>query len=154
MARPKITLYVDTVSPFGYIAYYLLRHEEAFKACDITYVPILLGGLMNKCGNTPPLKIKILNPHHPNPPARLPAPTLPIMRVLCAVEASDKENANNGKNLTRALDTFYARYWVDAVATHKPEGFKETLEGLFGRRKREDVRLKTLPLSLVSIQTN
>lgn len=25
MAKPKITLYVDTVSPFGYIAYYVLR---------------------------------------------------------------------------------------------------------------------------------
>lgn len=25
MARPKITLYVDTVSPFAYLAYYVLR---------------------------------------------------------------------------------------------------------------------------------
>ena len=25
MARPKITLYVDTVSPFAYEAYYILR---------------------------------------------------------------------------------------------------------------------------------
>jgi hypothetical protein len=25
MARPKITLYVDTVSPFAYEAYYVLR---------------------------------------------------------------------------------------------------------------------------------
>lgn len=25
MARPKITLYVDTVSPFAYQAYYILR---------------------------------------------------------------------------------------------------------------------------------
>jgi hypothetical protein len=25
MARPKITLYVDTVSPFAYLAYYILR---------------------------------------------------------------------------------------------------------------------------------
>lgn len=24
-AQPKITLYVDTVSPFAYIAYYILR---------------------------------------------------------------------------------------------------------------------------------
>jgi hypothetical protein len=25
MAKPKITLYVDTVSPFAYLAYYILR---------------------------------------------------------------------------------------------------------------------------------
>lgn len=25
MARPKITLYVDTVSPFAYVAYHILR---------------------------------------------------------------------------------------------------------------------------------
>ena len=25
MARPQITLYVDTVSPFAYLAYYILR---------------------------------------------------------------------------------------------------------------------------------
>jgi len=76
MPQPKITLYVDIVSPFGYIAFYLLKvqilrsillttpanpenkNSPVFKQCEITYVPILLGGLMNACGNTPPLRIK------------------------------------------------------------------------------------------------
>lgn len=28
-----------------------------FQKCDITYVPIFLGGLMKACGNTPPINI-------------------------------------------------------------------------------------------------
>lgn len=77
MPQPKITLYVDIVSPFGYMAFYVLKvgypcsayicriltigrlkHSPVFKHVEITYVPILLGGLMNKCGNVPPLNIK------------------------------------------------------------------------------------------------
>ncbi len=57
-----------------------MQHDEVFKGCDVTYVPIFLGGLMHKvspelnlresmlsswakpsalqCGNTAPIKIK------------------------------------------------------------------------------------------------
>ncbi len=71
-ARPKITLYLDTVSPFAYEVYYLLRvcpfpfvllyyhmaahiltsqqHDTVFKGCDVKFVPIFLGGLMHKVG--------------------------------------------------------------------------------------------------------
>jgi len=104
MARPKITLYVDTVSPFAYQAYYLLRHDPIFKKCDITYVPIFLGGLMQKCGNTPPIRIKNKDkwinterlrwashfsiPITDSLPPNFPPLTLPIMRALCAIPSS------------------------------------------------------------------
>ncbi len=50
-----------------------IQHDEVFKGCDITYVPIFLGGLMHKCGNTAPIKIKSMplslcvhgTSHHP-----------------------------------------------------------------------------------------
>ncbi|CBX90196.1 hypothetical protein IAQ61_001694 [Plenodomus lingam] len=58
MPAPKITLYVDIISPFAYMAFYTLRNSSVFKGCEITYVPILLGGLMKLCGNTPPLMVK------------------------------------------------------------------------------------------------
>lgn len=108
MAQSNITLYVDIVSPFAYIAFYILKvrvtslsiialfgafvsaassdtvnlcsqdqhspyadhlstkmktnrlmqNSPAFKQCEIKYVPIFLGGLMNACGNTPPIAIK------------------------------------------------------------------------------------------------
>ncbi|OCL12704.1 thioredoxin-like protein, partial [Glonium stellatum] len=58
MAKPKVTLFVDIVSPFSYLAFYALQNFPIFKQCEVTYVPILLGGLMKACGNTPPLQIK------------------------------------------------------------------------------------------------
>ncbi|KAL2127034.1 hypothetical protein VTI74DRAFT_11437 [Chaetomium olivicolor] len=155
MARPKIKLYVDTLSPFAYEAYYILRNEEVFKACDITYVPIFLGGLIRKCGNTPPIKIKNKDkwiglerlrwaqhfsiPITQSLPPDFPAPTLPIMCAMCAIEASDKTNSssNSQPNLTKALDTFFQKHWVDGVGTHKPEVLKETLVGLFGEAEAE-----------------
>ncbi|KAL2185346.1 thioredoxin-like protein [Thermothelomyces heterothallicus CBS 203.75] len=109
MARPKITLYVDTVSPFAYLAYHVLRHDAVFKGCDITYVPVFLGGLMHKCGNVPPIKIKnkdtYINterlrwarhfsvPMTSGLPPDFPAVTLPIMRALCYLEAQDAQDA-------------------------------------------------------------
>jgi hypothetical protein len=37
MARPKITLYVDTVSPFAYEAYYILRvcFSKGYFGCRV-----------------------------------------------------------------------------------------------------------------------
>ncbi|KAK3304484.1 thioredoxin-like protein [Chaetomium strumarium] len=158
MARPKITLYVDTVSPFAYEAYYVLRHDPVFKNCDVTYVPIFLGGLMHKCGNTPPLKIKNKDkwinaerlrwagyfsiPMTTGLPPDFPANTLPVMRALCAIAASDTQQAQQQQQprLTRALDALFARHWVDAVATHKPEVLKQTLVGLFGEAETEKIQ--------------
>ncbi|SPQ27409.1 70b28f89-15a9-406d-afcc-3876f9c56a10 [Thermothielavioides terrestris] len=153
MARPKITLYVDTVSPFAYEAYYILRNEDVFKACDITYVPIFLGGLMQKCGNIAPIKIKNKDKwmsierlrwarHFGIPmttalPPDFPAPTLPIMRALCVVAASDPEPGQ--PRLTRALDTFFAQHWAHGAATHKPEVLRATLAGLFGEAEAERI---------------
>ncbi|KAL2160280.1 hypothetical protein VTH06DRAFT_1453 [Thermothelomyces fergusii] len=109
MARPKITLYVDTVSPFAYLAYHILRHDAVFKGCSITYVPVFLGGIMNKCGNTPPIKVKnkdtYINterlrwaryfsvPITSSLPPDFPAFTLSIMRALCYLEAQDARDA-------------------------------------------------------------
>ncbi|TKX26241.1 DSBA-like thioredoxin domain-containing protein 1 [Elsinoe australis] len=58
MARPKLTIYLDAVSPFGYLAFYTIYNSALFKQCDVKYVPILLGGVMKACNNTPPLRIK------------------------------------------------------------------------------------------------
>ncbi|GBF60143.1 hypothetical protein TMEN_2547 [Trichophyton mentagrophytes] len=58
MAAPKITLYVDIVSPFAYIAYHVLRNSPVFANCTTTYVPVLLGGIIQATGNTPPIRIK------------------------------------------------------------------------------------------------
>jgi 2-hydroxychromene-2-carboxylate isomerase len=55
MAKPKITLSVDIVSPFAYMAYYTTRHSPLLTNVDITYRPIFLGGLMKACDNRTPV---------------------------------------------------------------------------------------------------
>ena len=58
MATPKITLYIDTVSPFAYIAYYILRvsllgpqpwhkHNTSNHAGRISLVTLL--GFQEEC---------------------------------------------------------------------------------------------------------
>ncbi|KAK4115612.1 hypothetical protein N656DRAFT_775530 [Canariomyces notabilis] len=156
MARPKITHYVDMLSPFSYTAYHILRHDAVFMECDITHVPVSLVGLMQKCGNTPPIMIK--NKDHwtrrerlrwasafsvpmtvPIPPD-FPGPAqLPIMRALCVVSASrqggGREGQDHGQNqdqdqthlFHRALDVFFAKQWgPNAVATHNEPGLLQT----------------------------
>lgn len=109
MPAPKLTLFLDVVSPFAYLAYYITRvhtsyllhppsspslllyldagfrkkplcmetprnflcnvltyfffsslekNAKIFKECEITYVPIFLGGVMKACNNKTPIDIK------------------------------------------------------------------------------------------------
>jgi hypothetical protein len=34
------------------------QNDPVFASCDITYIPIFLGGVMKACGNPPPIGIK------------------------------------------------------------------------------------------------
>ncbi|KAM0721910.1 hypothetical protein Q7P37_002835 [Cladosporium fusiforme] len=77
MPRPHLTLYMDVVSPFAYMAFYMLRNSPVFKQCDIEYIPIFLGGVMQACGNTPPIRIKSESSHLSLPPSVPPTLTLP-----------------------------------------------------------------------------
>jgi 2-hydroxychromene-2-carboxylate isomerase len=66
--KPKLTLFVDIVSPFAYMAFYVLQRSAAFKQVEITYIPIFLGGVMKACDNRPPISITSM-PCHPLPPS-------------------------------------------------------------------------------------
>ncbi|KAH8175319.1 DSBA-like thioredoxin domain-containing protein [Sarocladium implicatum] len=136
MPRPSITLYLDTVSPFSYIVYYILRTSPVFANCDVTYVPAFLGGVMTMCGNTAPLHIKnkaeytnlsrrrwataFSVPMHSDMPQGFPHLTLPIMRPLALLHAKDG-GAVPGKQsrLTALLDAIFPAYFVDHRAPHE-----------------------------------
>ncbi|KAK4226976.1 thioredoxin-like protein [Podospora fimiseda] len=152
-SKPKITLYVDTVSPFAYEAYHLLRHDPTFSPCEIEYIPIFLGGLMRECGNTAPIKIKNkdiwINKERlrwaqhfsipmisPGLPPDFPAPSLPVMRALCAIQQTDDKSQSK---LIKGLDILFHKHWAEGIATHKPEILKQILEELYGKEETEKV---------------
>ncbi|KAH6679818.1 thioredoxin-like protein [Halenospora varia] len=151
MGQPKLTLYVDTVSPFAYEAYYILRNDPTFSKCSVEYIPIFLGGVMKACGNTPPINIKnkdkwvnterlrwarLFNIPMTTPmPPNFPPLTLGIMRALCAITTLE----GGQEMLIKALDKLYAAYWVDCTPTHVPENLAPILIELFGEETSKKI---------------
>ncbi|KAA8649043.1 hypothetical protein EYZ11_007446 [Aspergillus tanneri] len=150
MAAPRITLYLDIVSPFAYIAFYVLRHSPVFSGCNITYVPIFLGGLMNACGNTPPIKIRNKDvwidqertrwarafsvPILEHRPEGFPPLTLGPQRALTAI--SQKYPAQ----LVPAFEALFHEFWVKGNAKiGQPEAFGPVLEKQLGKAGSQDV---------------
>jgi 2-hydroxychromene-2-carboxylate isomerase len=156
MAKPKITLYVDIVSPFAYMGYYMLRHHPAFSPSKVavTYVPIFLGGLMKKCDNRAPLEItnkknwinlermrwaeQFKIPVSPTPPPGFPVLTLSPMRALCYLNEKYSQ-----EDVIKALDALYQSLWVEANSgVGKPDGDKgygAVLNGVLADSVLEDV---------------
>ncbi|OJK03848.1 hypothetical protein ASPACDRAFT_75363 [Aspergillus aculeatus ATCC 16872] len=143
MSAPSITLYIDTVSPFGYIAFHVLRNSPIFANCKITYIPIFLGGLMHACGNTPPVEIKNKSawinrertrwatyfsvPIIPTPPPDFPPRTLHTQRALAAV-------AQLAPTQFEAVqEAFYRTFWVEGDGRiAEPGCFVPVLERVLG----------------------
>ncbi|KAL4913446.1 thioredoxin-like protein [Aspergillus aurantiobrunneus] len=143
MAAPKVTLYYDIVSPFAYIAFEVLQKSPTFSKCDVTFVPIFLGGLMNACGNTPPIRIKNKDkwinqerirwaryfsvPISETSPDGFPPLTLAVQRALTAIS---QRVPNELVPVTKAV---WEGFWVkgDSKAT-QPEGFVPILERVLG----------------------
>ena len=69
-------------------------------------------------------------------PPDFPAPTLPVMRALTAVYASEQNDAAQPK-FTRVLDALFKAHWVDGQATHRPEELKKALAGIFGAEEAD-----------------
>ncbi|OJD19942.1 hypothetical protein AJ78_00136 [Emergomyces pasteurianus Ep9510] len=120
MAAPKINLYLDVISPFAYIAYYVTRHSPVFAKCEITYTPVFLGGILKACNNVSPIYVKnkstwinierlrwakFLNvPIYPTTPEGFPISTMSVQRALCAIPAAQ---------LPLCFDALYKAFWVE-----------------------------------------
>ncbi|KAF1838715.1 HCCA isomerase/glutathione S-transferase kappa [Decorospora gaudefroyi] len=148
MSQPKITLYVDIVSPFAYIAFYILKNSPVFKQCEITYIPILLGGLMKACGNTAPINIKNKDkwinaerhrwathfqiPISATPPPGFPVNTLNIQRALVSLSLSHPDK------LEHAIALFYEAFWVRWDEPTRPEKIHSVLTTVLGSGEEAD----------------
>ncbi|OAL23165.1 hypothetical protein AYO20_11033 [Fonsecaea nubica] len=152
--KGKITLYVDIVSPFAYLGYYFLRHSSIFHNVQITYIPILLGGLMKQCGNKTPIEIRNKDrwinverlrwgrqfhiPMAEKLPAGFPKPTIQLQRFLTSVWMEDNDKATGQKQqdtFVRALDTLYAALWTDPTQgdIDEPNTFSRVLTPVLGQ---------------------
>ncbi|KAL4929955.1 putative 2-hydroxychromene-2-carboxylate isomerase [Aspergillus undulatus] len=150
MASPKITLYYDIVSPFAYIAFKILQNSATFSKCEVTFVPIFLGGLMNASGNTPPIKIKNKDkwinlerlrwaryfsvPISEKTPEGFPHLTLAVQRALTAVSQQTPDK------LTIATEAIWQELWAkgNGKATQS-EVFVPILEKVLGSSKTKAV---------------
>ncbi|TKA26286.1 hypothetical protein B0A50_05065 [Salinomyces thailandicus] len=143
MPRPKLTLYLDIVSPFAYMAFHVTQNSPIFKQCDITYIPIFLGGLMKTCNNRPPIEIKNKDkwieterhrwstrfniPMAPKTPSPFPQPTLACQRTLCAIAIS------HPAKLIPSFTALYTAFWAENTSPiGKPEVFQPLLAKVLG----------------------
>ncbi|KAK4499906.1 hypothetical protein PRZ48_008092 [Zasmidium cellare] len=149
MGQPKITLYVDVVSPFAYMAYWLTRNSPAFKSIQITYIPILLGGLMQQAKNQPPLNIlnkdKWINaerlrwckkfniPIAEQTPSPFPQSTVNTQRALIYIWLKHPDL------LPQSLDALYHAFWVQRKTIGKVEVIAEALGPVLGEERTKAV---------------
>ncbi|KAL2214352.1 putative 2-hydroxychromene-2-carboxylate isomerase [Sarocladium strictum] len=135
MGRPRITLYLDTVSPFGYLAFHILRNSPVFAGCDVTYVPVFLGGIMTMCNNAPPINIKNKAayihrqrnrwaelfdvPINPAMPPNFPPLTLTIMRPMALLHS--RADASSQAQVISLFDSIYHAFFVDHAEPHKAQ---------------------------------
>jgi len=153
MGGPKIKFYVDIISPFAYLAMHILRTSPVFQPCEITYVPVLLGGILKATGNTPPLYIKNkvewiskervrwvqqfnipIAPTMPNP---FPVSTVAPQRTLVAVSLLAPEK------LADCIHALYCAYFIDLKNVSKVEDFSPALESVLGEDMTKEVLEKS-----------
>ncbi|TVY85046.1 Glutathione S-transferase kappa [Lachnellula suecica] len=155
MASPKLKLYVDTVSPFGYLAYYITRHDPIFSKCEVTYVPMLLGGVMKATGNVTPISIKNKDvwigkernrwakwfgvPINEGTPEGFPPRTLEIMRTLCALTILKPGQGP----LVECLDALFEAFWV----RHEKTNEKEVMAGVLTKVLGQETATKVIEMA-------
>ncbi|EON65021.1 hypothetical protein W97_04256 [Coniosporium apollinis CBS 100218] len=149
MPNPKITFYVDIVSPFAYLAFYALNNFPVFAQCEITYIPIFLGGVMKACGNTPPLRIKnkaewvgrerdrwakkFNIPIMEGVPEGFPVNTITPQRALSLIAA------HNPTALRSAIAACYDTFWVRGKPIQDPAILAAALASVLGQSQAQEV---------------
>ena len=127
----QIDFYFDFISPYTYLAY--KKIQSLPKDIKINYKPILLGGLHNLEGITPPAFIKPKLKHMMNDclliakknnfdfkwNSKFPINSLIIMRGYFSI---------NSSNQVQYIKTMFDAYWVDDLDISKEEILTPLLE--------------------------
>ena len=140
----EIDFYFDFISPYSYLAY--KKIQSLSEDIKINYKPILLGGLHNLEGITPPAFIKPKLKHMMNDclliakknnfdfkwNSKFPINTLNIMRGYFSV---------NSSNQVQYIKTMFDAYWVDDLDISKEEILTPLLEQC---KINKDIFFKTI----------
>lgn len=149
MAKPKLILYLDVVSPFAYLAFYVVRSSPVFKDCNVTYVPVFLGGIMKTTRNTPPIEIKNKGvwigkerlrwarsfriPMADEMPPGFPNNTIHVQRALTAVSLMHPER------LEEMFAALYHASFALGQDIHTPASLEPVFVGMFGERQAKEI---------------
>ncbi|KAF8250961.1 putative 2-hydroxychromene-2-carboxylate isomerase [Wilcoxina mikolae CBS 423.85] len=145
MATPNITLYIDLVSPFAYLAFHLLHRSPLLKITTIN--PVFLGGIMRETSNRPPLAVPLKGeytfhdlhrqarihniPICPTKPEGFPLNTVLAQRALCMLQKQEE--------FVEAVRALYEAHWVHGRRVDDEGVVRGVLEGVLGREKAERV---------------
>ena len=128
----SIDFYFDLISPYSFIAY---KKILKIKNIDFNFKPILLGGLHNLAGISPPAFNKYKSKNLRNDcelvasknninfqwNKKFPINSLNMMRGYLCVEQSKKKEY---------LETFFEAYWVNDIDLTKNENINLLLDNL------------------------
>lgn len=137
---PKITLYIDCVSPYGFFAFHVLEtYRLIWKEINVDYVPIVLGIVMKESGNRAPIAVpnkgewlaldiartkNQLGLGKFEQPKNFPYNSFAAMRALLALKHSESDT--DYRNCCRALwragwtehkDMLDRKTWIEAFST-------------------------------------
>ncbi|KAL8679651.1 MAG: hypothetical protein Q9224_007015, partial [Gallowayella concinna] len=128
-------------------------HSPVFANCEITYVPVFLGGIIKACGNTPPIHIKNKGPymHHERRrwarlfdipmketlPPGFPANTILVQRVLTAVDMLCPER------LQETVDRMFHASFALHQPVHERECLLGLLESVHGKFQAKEIMEKS-----------
>jgi len=152
MAKPKLVLYLDVVSPFAYLAFHIVRTSPVFKDCDVTYVPVFLGGIMRSTGNTPPIQIKNKGewigkerlrwarsfsiPMAEEMPPGFPRNTIQIQRALTAVSLMHPEKTEE------TIAALYHESFAERRDIHTLETLGPIFVKIFGDSEAKEILMR------------
>ena len=160
----SIEFYFDFISPYSFIAYKKLKFLNSNRKINITYKPILLGGLHKLGGITAPAfnerKMKnmkndcLLISTKNNIPfkwnEKFPINSLYLMRGFLFIDENKKE---------KFIDTCFDAYWKDNIDILKEENLKKILSQCEIDQKKfnegiKEIRIKNKLKDLTSLAFN
>jgi len=143
---PQLTIYIDLISPFAYLAFQRLLHSPLHPYT--IYVPAFLSGIMKATSNRPPLAVPLKGdyvfhdlkrqakrygiPLRPDgKPKNFPVNTLYAMRVMCVLPE---------ERVAEVMEKLYDAFWVQGKGIEREEVVDEIVEGVLGREAWEGVK--------------